>query len=105
MTRSIASRTSVRRASESVRTVPPIWAELGITLRAVPAVSVVTDTTTESNGSVSRETICCRLVITCAATETGSTVSCGLAPWPPRPLISSVNRSAAAITGPAAQET
>ena len=83
MTRSIASRTSARRATESVRTVPPILAEPGITLRAVPAARVVTDTTTESNGSVSRATICCRLVITWAATTTGSTVSCGFAPWPP----------------------
>ena len=42
---------------ESVRTVPPICAVLGMTLRAVPALSVVTESTTESNGSVSRETI------------------------------------------------
>ena len=84
---------------------PPIRAEPGITFRAVPASSVVTETTTESNGSLSRETICCRFVITCAATATGSMHSCGNAPCPPEPKMSSVNRSAAAMTAPGTAET
>ena len=84
ITRSIASRTSPRRAGTAYERCHRRGGRRESRCGRCRRTRVVTETTTESKGSVSRETICCRLVITCAATATGSMVSCGFAPCPPR---------------------
>ena len=74
-------------------------------LSAVPAWICVTETTARSIGSTTRETTCWSPLTTCAAAVTGSTDSCGAAPWPPLPRISIPNTSEAAVCGPGSTPT
>ncbi len=89
-----------RTSGERVRTVPSSIAVCGMTLKASPAFTVQTETTTESSGSALRDAMVCRAVITWAEMTTGSMQSCGRAAWPPLPSMVIVKRSAAAIMAP-----
>ena len=89
-----------RTSRSKQRVVPPNVTVFGMTLFAVPAWMRVTVTTALCCGSTVRLTICWIDEITSAAIATGSTVSCGKAPWPPTPSIVPSKKSAAAITGP-----
>ena len=59
-----------------------------------------TVTTAASSGEISRETIVCSASTIRAAATIGSAVSCGAAPWPPRPSTSIENSSTAAMSAP-----
>ena len=73
----------------------------GIKLWVVDEVSNdVTDTTTWCVGSVRRLAMVCNASTIWLATTVLSTVSCGLAAWPPLPVISISNWSAAAKNAP-----
>ena len=82
------------------RTVPPITALSGITLYALPLWKPHTLTTTESSGSTLRETMLRKPEMISAPTMMGSTVSCGMAPWPPLPCTVISKLSADAWIGP-----
>ena len=58
-------------------------------------------TTAGCTGETSRETTLWSAVTTWAAATTGSAERWGLAPWPPRPWITILRRSTAAMSGPA----
>jgi hypothetical protein len=86
----------------NARTVPTSFASRGITEKApgLPAASEHSETTAASIGAVLRATMLCAAVMMWPAISTGSTVRCGCAAWPPRPLMVISIRSAAAIIGP-----
>ena len=71
----------------SARSVPCKLAESAMTLLAEPALNTVTLITTESNGSVNRLTSVCNAVTTALPATTTSTLLCGTAAWPPRPVM------------------
>ena len=72
----------------------------GMMLKAVPPWIDPIVTTAESSGEISRETTDCSDSTMRAAATIGSAVSCGVAPWPPRPSTSIANSSTAAISAP-----
>ena len=76
----------------------------GMTLKASPALKVVTEMTADSTGSTLRETTDWRAVMMCAPTSVVSMQRCGLAAWPPRPSMSITKISAAAIMEPLRSE-
>ncbi len=69
-------------------------------LKAVPPWMLPIVTTAESSGEISRETTDWSASTTRAAARIGSAASCGEAPWPPRPSMSMVKLSTAAISAP-----
>ena len=72
----------------------------GMTLSVEPAWNMQIEITAECSGSTLRETIDWIWLMIWAPTSTVSTEKCGRAACPPRPSISMVRRSAAAISGP-----
>ena len=58
-----------------------------MTLLAWPACSAPTVTTAACSGSTLRATTVCSAITKLAAATTGSAARCGIAPWPPVPLI------------------
>ena len=56
-----------------------------MTLLFVPACTLPTVSTAVSVGGVIRDTTVCSRTTIMAARTTGSTVACGIEPWPPRP--------------------
>ena len=99
-TRSMPWCNSVRMRSSSVRMVPSRVAVSGITLSVVPLSILPTVMTADSCGGVLRLTRVCSASTISAAIGTGSMVSCGMAPWPPLPVILISNSSAEASSGP-----
>ena len=65
--------------------VPVSFAASGITLNVVPPSIRAIVTTTGLAASKRRVTIACKAVTISQATGTGSSVSCGMEAWPPRP--------------------
>ena len=59
----------------------------GMMLLAVPACSVPTVTTAVSSGSMLRATMLCKAITMLAAATMESVARCGIAPWPPTPLM------------------
>ena len=84
--------------------VPVRIASSGMALAATPLWIEPTVITAGSIGSVRREMICCRAVMTEAAATTGSAVAWGYAPCPPRPRITKVNSSDEAFMMPGNEE-
>ena len=84
---------------------PVSTASPGITFGASPACSEPIVTTAGWSGSSRRETMCCRLPTSSAAHAIVSTAVCGSPACPPRPLIVSVKKSAAAMNGPGTAAT
>ena len=73
----------------------------GITLNETVSVKKVhTETTTSLVGFVFLDAILCKAITRLLLINTGSTVSCGLAAWPPLPIIFIVKVSAAAKKSP-----
>jgi hypothetical protein len=62
--------------------------------------NLVTDTTTDSSGLALRDAIDCSAVTICELATIGSTVWCGIAAWPPRPVTVMSKMSVAAMIGP-----
>ena len=72
----------------------------GMTLLLVPAWTLPTVSTAISPGATSRDTTVCSRTMIMAASTTGSTVFCGMEPWPPRPYTVTLMLSAADMNGP-----
>ncbi|MNE91710.1 hypothetical protein D3C80_1893550 [compost metagenome] len=96
MRRSSSSRTS--GSNERIPTT--ISARSGMMLLAEPAWKAPTVTTVGSIGWMLRETIDCSAMTIEAPQTIGSAVSCGSAPWPPRPCTVMRASSTAAMIGP-----
>ena len=79
---------------------PRSVAVCGMTLKASPALTVQTDTTTDSSGSTLREAIVCSAVIICAADQHGIDAVVRARRMAALALDLIVKRSAAAIIGP-----
>ena len=77
---------SSRARGEVARIVPSSSALSGITLPVVPAAIFVTLITTGSNASIRRVTKLDSAVTISHATGIGSSASCGIEAWPPRPV-------------------
>jgi hypothetical protein len=73
---------------------------VGDDVKAWPALNLVTETTSEATGSRLREAIVCRAATIWLAATIGSTVSCGMAAWPPLPVTLTVNSAVAAMIAP-----
>ena len=86
--------------SRKVLTVPIISTWSGMTLKASPPATRVTETTALSMGSTSRATRLWKAWIISEAAMIGSRPWFGIAAWQPRPLTMTWKRSAAAIAGP-----
>mmetsp|Transcript_22687 Transcript_22687/g.68004 ORF Transcript_22687/g.68004 Transcript_22687/m.68004 type:complete len:346 (-) Transcript_22687:9-1046(-) len=71
-----------------------------MTLYASPAWNMVTETTADDSGSVSRAAMAWSAVTTCDAATMGSTTWCGMAAWPPTPDTIMSKSSVAASIGP-----
>src|SRR6266852_3700590 len=84
-TRAMAASSCFCTSSLYERTVICSFTSSGMMLLLVPPWIEPTLTTAESWALISRETMVCRATTVLAASSTGSTVLCGLAPWPPRP--------------------
>jgi hypothetical protein len=105
----VASAMALRRVSAisrssrvMVRTVPRRVTREGITLKALEEDSTeVTETTIWLTGSALRLTMLWSARTRWEAVTVGSTVSCGLAAWPPRPSTVISNWSVAAKKVPA----
>mmetsp|Transcript_24845 Transcript_24845/g.27743 ORF Transcript_24845/g.27743 Transcript_24845/m.27743 type:complete len:133 (-) Transcript_24845:768-1166(-) len=82
------------------RMVPQIVAEAGMTLKAFPADSWVTEITPDSKGESVRDTMDCNVTTSVEAATIGSMVRCGMAACPPLPCNTMVKSSAAAIKAP-----
>ena len=98
--RSMRSGSVARTAGLVVRMLPVISHFSGMTLTALPLLSVPMLTTTRSPGGISRLTTVCRAQMICAAATVGSTASCGRLPWPPLPMTSSSQMSPEVVAGP-----
>ncbi len=90
------SRTDCSKA----RMVPFITARSGMILPLVPDVIWPTVSTAVSCAGTSRATRLCMPRRMLAAAVMGSMERCGIAPWPPAPLTSTVKASAEAMVGP-----
>ena len=92
---------SSRTSASNERTESPIVASFAITFIALPPCIVPTVTTAIFVGSTLRATTVCSAITMLETATIGSTVMCGRAAWPPRPLTVIVTRSDADIIGPA----
>jgi hypothetical protein len=75
----------VRVASSYARMFSSMTARSGMMLLLLPAATRPTVTTAKVPGATSRATIVCRRTTIIDARTTGSTDSCGIEPWLPRP--------------------
>ena len=99
-TRRISSCSSARTGSDSVRSVPSMSADSGITLFVVPATIRAMVSTAGWWASTRRVSAVCSAPTIAAAAGTGSSASCGAEAWPPRPVTRTRIASAAAISDP-----
>lgn len=100
-TTSLTRRVMVSYTSaERSRIVPPSETESGVTFSTSPPWTIVIERIACSLQCTLRGMIVCSAVMTCAATSTGSTPTCGCDACPPLPSMTILNMAGCAISGP-----